>query len=220
MGLLHVLAALLLVGASAEYAVDVSADTLPGAWSCLAEDGFTRAIIRAYRSDGSVDTAAPHTIYNAQDGGIAPEKIDIYVFPCPHCSDPGDQIQSTIDYLQGYSANFSMMWLDIEDTSNHDYWGTDVESNKNWMTQLYVAAVTALGRDRVGIYSSQDMWPLIFSDSSFDCCSSAALWYAHYDGGISFGDFQSFGGWQTPAGKQYEGSVNRCGAGVDLSYFE
>ena len=48
---------------------------------------------------------------------------------------------------------------------------------------------------------------------------SAARWYAHYDGSPSFGDFSPFGGWSSPAIKQYQGDASICGAGVDLNWY-
>jgi hypothetical protein len=47
------------------------------------------------------------------------------------------------------------------------------------------------------------------------------LWYAHYDGVLSFSDFKPFGGWQKPAIKQYKGSSVLCNVnGLDLNYRE
>ena len=37
------------------------------------------------------------------------------------------------------------------------------------------------------------------------------------DGDASFDDFSAFGGWTTPAIKQYEGSKTLCGAGVSAA---
>jgi hypothetical protein len=52
--------------------VDVSQATLPDAFKCLKGDGYDFAIIRAYESVGRPDSNAPHTIYNAWEGGASP----------------------------------------------------------------------------------------------------------------------------------------------------
>ncbi len=46
-----------------------------------------------------------------------------------------------------------------------------------------------------------------------------ALWYAHYDGNPSFSDFSPFGGWSSPAMKQYTGTSTVCGFGVDDNWY-
>jgi hypothetical protein len=47
------------------------------------------------------------------------------------------------------------------------------------------------------------------------------LWYAHYDGVLSFSDFKPFSGWEKPAIKQYKGSSILCNVnGIDLNYRE
>ena len=184
----------------------------------MKQNKYDRAIVRAYRSDNVVDSAAPHKLYNARAAGIS--GLDIYMFPCPHCSDAVDQVKTMLAGLESYNASFfDMLWLDIEDTSQHAYWGPNSQVNRQWMQSLYQAAVGAVGASRVGIYSSHTMWNLIFSETDWACCQSAPLWYAEYDGGISFSDFEPFGGWTSPVGKQFAGSVTLCSAGVDESYF-
>ena len=208
----------------AHFAIDVSSDVGPDSLRCIKDMGYPRIIIRAYRNDNTVDSACPHTIYNARTAGMA--VTDIYMFPCPHCSSPEDQVSSMLRYLLSYNISFtgqgiqlSHLWLDIEDTANHDYWGSDSRSNADWMSELYSAASNAIGAEKVGIYSSIYMWETIFADSSFDCCSHAKLWYADYDGGPSFSDFRPFAGWRTPFGKQFSGTGGLCTASVDKSYF-
>ena len=66
------------------------------------------------------------------------------------------------------------------------------------------------------------MWNQIMGNK--DACaqfSNYPLWYAHYDGKQDFSDWQAnkFGGWTTPAIKQYAGDSVLCGYKVDLSYY-
>ena len=42
---------------------------MPDAFKCLKSNGYEFAIIRAFESVGRPDSNAPHTIYNAWDGG-------------------------------------------------------------------------------------------------------------------------------------------------------
>ena len=56
--------------------VDVSAAVGPSDWQCMAGQGISFGIIRAYQSIGQPDPNCPHTIYNAWDGGMS--HVDIY----------------------------------------------------------------------------------------------------------------------------------------------
>lgn len=47
------------------------------------------------------DPNGPHTVYNAWDGGMA--DVDVYMFPCFSCGNPGGQVASLIAYLQSYN---------------------------------------------------------------------------------------------------------------------
>ena len=60
-------------------------------------------MIRAYRSSGSPDPVAPHTIYNAVSGGLSPSNIDVYMFPDPHRSSAASQVKSMLDVRPGGS---------------------------------------------------------------------------------------------------------------------
>ena len=55
-------------------------------------------------------------------------------------------------------------------------------------------------------------------DLCFVASENLPLWYAHYDGQPSFGDFNPLGGWQTPTMKQYGDSVGYCGINADADY--
>lgn len=181
-------------------------------------NGYDTIIIRCYRSSGSVDPVCPHTIYNAVGAGFPTSHIDVYMFPCPKCGNPRGQVQSMVNYIKSYNANYTRIWLDVEDTNAHTYWGTNTGNNRNFMTQLLIGAVDAVGHNRVGVYSSYYNWERIFGSASWDCCHSYPLWYAHYDNSQSFSDFRHFGGWTTPYLKQYAGDVSLCGLGVDKSW--
>ena len=199
--------------------VDVSSPVSSSQWRCLVNSGYGAAVVRAFRSSNVVDENAPLTMKDALAGGIPHDHLDIYVFPSPHSGDAQSQIDRTIAFLKG-KVNFTNMWLDIEDTASHSYWGTDSASSKAFMSELYKAAVSRLGASRVGIYSSTYMWSLIFKDNNWNCCTASRLWYADYGGGPNFNDYRAFGGWSHPAAKQYQGDAHVCGVDVDLDYIK
>lgn len=70
--------------------VDVSSATSQSSWSCMKSDGKTFAIVRVYRSSGSVDTNGPTTISNAWAGGM--NYVDGYIFPCYSCGNAAGQV--------------------------------------------------------------------------------------------------------------------------------
>ena len=82
-------ALLLLATASLQFTeatkgIDVSTLVYPKDFQCLKNDGYEFLIVRGYRSLGSPDPDAIHTIANARQAGFT--NIDAYIFPCPKCS--------------------------------------------------------------------------------------------------------------------------------------
>ena len=64
--------------------IDVSSLVYPKDFECLKDQGYEFLIVRGYRSVGSPDPDAIHTIANARQAGF--KYIDVYLFPCPRCS--------------------------------------------------------------------------------------------------------------------------------------
>ena len=52
---------------------------------CMANNGYTTVISRAWCSDGTIDTSACTSLNNAMYAGIPGR--DVYFFPCPTCWD-------------------------------------------------------------------------------------------------------------------------------------
>lgn len=48
-------------------------------YTCLKQQGYDRAIIRAYHSYGAIDLDAPQNIKLSNQAGLA---TDVYMFPC------------------------------------------------------------------------------------------------------------------------------------------
>ena len=81
-------AVLLLVTSSwksidATMGIDVSTLVYPKDFECLKNAGYEFLIVRGYRSIGSPDPNAIHTIANAREAGF--KYVDVYMFPCPKC---------------------------------------------------------------------------------------------------------------------------------------
>ncbi len=95
-----VLIACIIAVATATYGVDVSARTYQSSWECLVENNYHFAIVRVYRSSGSVDTNGAPSIEDAWAGGMS--HVDGYIFPCYSCGNPAKQVRvfSNISLLQ------------------------------------------------------------------------------------------------------------------------
>ena len=86
---LSVCAFLLLVMSSwcstdATNGIDVSTLVYPKDFECLKNNSYEFLIVRGYRSYGTPDSDAIHTIANARQAGF--KYIDVYMFPCPKCN--------------------------------------------------------------------------------------------------------------------------------------
>ncbi|XP_062498881.1 uncharacterized protein LOC134176211 [Corticium candelabrum] len=185
------------------YGVDVSQPTSQSAFSCLKNNGYSYAIVRAHYSDGGVDKNAVETVANAWSAGMS--HVDVYLFPCYSCGDPGGQVRETVDYLRDHGTKYGMLWLDIERSS----WSGDKSANQKFFSDMLLAAKL---RKVTGVYTSESQWSEIMGDD-YTKGSSSQLWYPHYDSNPSFSDFESFGGWSHPAIKQYKGSSSLCATG-------
>jgi GH25 family lysozyme M1 (1,4-beta-N-acetylmuramidase) len=137
--------------------------------------------------------------------------VDLYIFPNPN-SDPATQVKNTINAMQG-ALGGNMIWFDIEAPSA---WNSDCSANVAWL-QKAISTAISVHSGGIGIYSSASQWgPIMCSSTDF---SSYPLWYAHYDGNPSFSDFSPFGGWNSPAIKQYQGTTSICGTSIDKDYY-
>lgn len=87
--------------ADATKGLDVSTLVYPKDFECLKDAGYEFLIVRGYRSYGSPDPDAIHTIANARQAGF--KYIDVYMFPCPKCAKSAsaqvDEMGKFIEYL-------------------------------------------------------------------------------------------------------------------------
>ena len=83
-------------------------------------------------------------------------------------------------------------------------WTPDLSSNFDFVKDC-VNAADSRGQ-AVGIYTSSKYWGEVCGNATG--LQSYPLWYSDYDGAKNFDDFTPFGGWTSPAMKQYSGSSN------------
>lgn len=188
--------------------VDVSQYTSQGSFSCLNQNGYIFAIVRGYCSYGDVDPNVVSNIQNSINGGM--QNTDVYLFPCYPCGNPAGQADALVNAISG--QGYGMVWIDIETYA----WDSNQGNNQNFIAALARELVNQ--GQSVGIYTSYYNWQSIVG-LGWTGVSQFPLWYAHYDDSLSFGDFTPFGGWNSPAIKQYNGDVSYCGAGIDQNYY-
>lgn len=173
-------------------------------FTCLYEAGYRQVIVRAYRSLCKVDEWAVQSMLNAQSVGMI---VDVYMFPAVQCvTSPEQQVIDTLNNLANGSVTFRNFYFDIETEA----WFDNCEKNQAWFREAADVAVSALGTERIGIYTVRGMWHDIMCNSTE--WSALKLWYAHYNHpGPTFSDYftpgYAFGGWTQPYLKQWNDSI-------------
>jgi GH25 family lysozyme M1 (1,4-beta-N-acetylmuramidase) len=210
----YLLIILLSIGVFAINGIDISQATSTATYTCLKNLGYSFAIIRAYRSTGTLDPAASQNLQSARAAGLSTE---VYMFPCR-----GKNATSQVNELiAGISSNlYSNIWIEVENNPSPgcSWTGYDRTSNCNFVTEA-INAIKAQGK-YAGIFTSATNWQSIFgSSSACPSVGSAPLWYAHYDHVQEFSDFKPFGGWSAPSMKQFASGVPLCGADVDKNWY-
>ena len=104
--------------------------------------------------------------------------------------------------------------IDVEQCSG--CWSSDLSSNFDFVKDLADAA-NSRGQ-AVGIYSSSYEWSQTVGSATG--LQQYPLWYAAYDGETNFNDFEPFGGWTSPAMKQYDDhGDSSCSVSVDVDWY-
>jgi len=194
--------------------VDVSDLCSASGFSCLKNQGYNYAVIRAWRSSGTWDPQCSTNINNAISAGMNP--VDVYMFPRPLGASGASQANALWSNLK--KTKFSgTIWFDVEQES--PYWSTQ-SKNQAFFNDV-VHTLQGLGAN-VGIYTSKSQWTEIMG-SSFSGGANLPLWYSHYDNVASFSDWSkstigSYGGWHSPTIKQYMGDKSACGCNTDFNW--
>ena len=219
-GLSALLMLALLLAAASKIGVDVSSAVDEATWKCLQSPGgqgpVEFAVVRVYRSTGTIDPSGAATIKAARAAGI--QNVDGYVFPCVTCAaSPGAQVRAAVDALDAAGATIGMLWLDIERYE----WSTNFTANAAFVTAM-VDECHALSLS-CGIYGGKNSWVAIFGSASaytYPAAQGLPLWYAHYDNSPSFSDWTAYGGWRLGKrrwkGSEYEKIAASAEIDVDL----
>jgi len=190
--------------------VDVSDSVSSSAASCLAGEGYSWAVVRAWRSYGAFDSSAPGSLSAFQSAGIT---ADVYLFPCAGM-DAATQVQQMVSSLQGAGSTWGTIWLDIESNPSSGCAWTDANTNCNFIgTMITTAQGLVLS---VGVYASEYMWSII-PGGTCTVGSGVPLWYANYDNVEDCSDFAAFGGWGSAAWHQWSDAGGDCGVSYDIN---
>ncbi|RME85975.1 MAG: hypothetical protein D6785_03790 [Planctomycetota bacterium] len=145
-------------------------------------------------------------------------KVDLYIYIYWNAVNYSlaTQLSNAFKVAQGFPIE--RIWLDLEDTPP-SYWG--VSKLKQTISDL-VREIEKKGY-KTGIYTGAWWWNKYLP--GVKDFAHLPLWYAWYDkvNNLSTWNYQHFGGWAKPAGKQYQGSTNYFGGArpvVDLNVFD
>ena len=134
--------------------VDVSQSVSESQWKCLQSPGgqgpVEFAIVRVYRSSGTLDPNGASSIIAAKAAGI--KYVDGYIFPCVTCGDPEGQVRDTKSGLENAGAEYGMLWYDIERYA----WSSDKISNQDFIKKM-IDEGQRLGV-KAGIYTNWNSW--------------------------------------------------------------
>eukprot|EP01085_Mycamoeba_gemmipara_P003983 Mycagemm_TRINITY_DN10275_c0_g1::TRINITY_DN10275_c0_g1_i3::g.3983::m.3983 type:complete len:253 gc:universal TRINITY_DN10275_c0_g1_i3:36-794(+) len=200
---------LLAAAASATLGVDFSKEICESIglsqFQCLASHGYSFAVIEAWQAGGGLTTNIASNVRAAFAGGLA--HCDVYIFLCPGAggtnSNPAAVVQAVMSDLSG--VPYGMIWFDVEQQSG--CW-SDAGTNAQYLANMVNAAVGAGAH--IGVYSSEYEWSQTVG--TYSGLSAYPQWYAHYDDNPSFSDSwaYSYGGWTSPAIKQFTDQSTSC----------
>ena len=143
--------------------VDLSVLTDTETFKCLRNDyNISYAIIRAYRSIGSIDENAPMSLQAAYESNI--NHLSAYIFPCiqeaPYsiehnitCKSADEQVRDILDMFTANNIRFrsaltpntlqqsntielSRLWIDIEDETPSKYYSNEPTINQKFISEL------------------------------------------------------------------------------------
>jgi hypothetical protein len=226
MALAHLLLCVLLAApAAALLGVDVSEPVSRSSAACMAKSGISFGIARAWHSDLSGYDTGATTSLKSWAAASPPIAGDVYMFPCSFAS-ASSQVAQLQANLSAAGITPGRIWLDIESNPTPKCaWRANRTENCAYMEELVAAAAAAGGL--WGVYSSIHEWTSIMTPANEPTKCTAGkelpLWYPHYQSppDPSFDDFEPFGGWKTPAFKQYDDGLTPgglCGTSVDNNW--
>jgi peptidoglycan hydrolase-like protein with peptidoglycan-binding domain len=181
----------------------LSVDTL----KCLHDAGFEFATFECWLEYTGWYQNAVTNVANARKAGF--RHVGVYMFPI-RAHDPLTQVPAMLKELAKHNVEYDAVMLDIE---GQDWGKYSQASNRDFMTKMKQAFAAAAVN--VTIYCGRE-WPAYFGEN-FNIFAESPLVYAHYDNVPSFYDFDSYGGWKEPSGKQFwdgQQGERLCGTGA------
>lgn len=140
-----------------------------------------------------------------RDAGL---EMEAYVFLVGESQlTAGEQVSQALDVIRGFPVK--RLWLDCE-------------FDRNYLDQMQVVDVIKQAERAcmdvpAGIYTSQNWW--IVASANSQAFNHLPLWDAYWDGREDMDYYHSYGGWETPAMKQFAADVNVCGINTDKNVY-
>ena len=200
------------------------------AFGCLAQEGYTWSIVRAYEistspAPGAVDTNATQTMINSAAAGLP---VDAYMVICRN-SDAASQIDALFGGID--NSLFDYIWIKVEPntTPGCSWSGYTAADSCAFLNSAISQAQNYKAAHKIGIFSTPNIWNKFFGTSCNIGGGQTKLWYADYttdgqvDSTTSYNDFVSFGGWSAPDLKQVGGNVTitpLCGHSTWHAYID
>jgi hypothetical protein len=176
---------------------------------CWVESGYTHAIVGTQWPG-----VARHQLEMCARGGMT---LDAYCW-LSWSRDVRTAVATALRVIDGFDVR--RLWLDCEEASGG--------RSPAEIVALIGSAVDACGAFPCGIYTARWWWPAATGDSA--AFEHLPLWHAEYpfregykpdaQEAPAFESFKPYGGWTHPAMWQFAGSVQHCGANVDLNVIE
>jgi len=227
--------------------LQVSSHIEPSTWNCLDKDGYSYAVMRAYKADGYPDPNAivralptargfarcillhclkstcflpQHSLYNwyQSDQGKSGGAASVYLFPDRNVDDPASQVSGLVTALK----NANIYYSDHPKAYTYDRIWLDIEieawsGDKAANVRFIQGLIQGCKNNGVPCGVYTNEYNWSTITGGWTGASDLPLWYAHYDGVESCSDFAPFGGWSRAAKKQWKGNVALCGGLVDLN---
>jgi hypothetical protein len=210
-------------------AFDISAGQGADFMSCMAGQGYQKAVIRGYQQacgkGGRVDPNLLPSYTAAKAAGL---RVDSYLFPCVSTQPTGvackaieTQIDEFVSFIGEHDMDIDTLWFDIEPTTGVCNAWTEGAARNEATAKQWVAALKGTGL-KWGIYANGNQWTSMFASRDTDVASDLPLWAVQFDKKPGVESVHTFmGGWTSSVGKQYwlgtRDSV--CGGSLDLDSF-
>jgi hypothetical protein len=204
--------------ASYNFAADLAVSASLSTLQCIYKQGYNSVLVQVYgpANGGSVNNAGCQSVINAHSTNLGTE---VYVTPSTTGKSGSQQFDEALNAMKASGINIRSMWLQVTSPIN---WPNNIQTNVN-LIQSFISRAAAYGVT-AGIYTNWYDWQQI--TGAYTGFQSARLWYwSAYGQGptaesqASFDDFRPFGGWSSPAIKQFALNEALCGLTVNRDVY-